>query len=225
VDQEPSSTAPGGDPFARWAPHYENGEVFSQLLLDLRMRAADWLCLAPEDRFLDVGCATGSAVRAASTMVALAIGVDTSPAMIEQAQTLARGRPRARYVVADALQLPFPTGSLSAVLCTTALRHFADPGRAGSEMVRVLAPGGRIVVADFLDGQPRRGLSWFRDSQMAQASAGPLGAISGTAVGIIRRMQCATAIGRYLIVVAVKPRRDRQSWKQHRRWSCLQEEG
>jgi ubiquinone/menaquinone biosynthesis C-methylase UbiE len=129
--------------------------------------------------------------------------------MIEQAQVLARGRPRALFVVADALHLPFSTGSLSAVLCTTALRHFADPGRAGAEMVRVLTPGGRIVVADFLEGQPRRRLSWSRHPQTAQASAGPLGAISGTGVSIVRLMQCATAIGRYLIVVAVKPRRDR----------------
>ena len=215
MDQELSSKRPRCDQFARWAPHYENGEVFSQLLLDLRGRAAVRLCLAPHDRFLDVGCATGAAVRArglalrraavrdAAAMVELAIGVDASPAMIEQAQALGRVRPRAEFVVADALNLPFPAESFSAVLCTTALRHFTDANRAAAEMVRVLTPAGRVVVADFLEAEPRRSPLWLR-ARAAQASAGPLVAVSGTGVSIVQLMECATAIGRYMIVVAVK---------------------
>jgi ubiquinone/menaquinone biosynthesis C-methylase UbiE len=203
VDQELSSKRPRCDQFARWAPHYENGEVFSQLLLDLRGRAAVRLRLAPHDRFLDVGCATGAAVRDAAAMVELAIGVDASPAMIEQAQALARVRPRAEFVVADALNLPFPAKSFSAVLCTTALRHFTDANHAAAEMVRVLTPAGRIVVADFLEAEPRRSPRWLR-ARAAQASAGPLVAVSGTGVSIVQLMECATAIGRYMIVVAAK---------------------
>ena len=77
--------------------------------------------------------------------------------MIEQAQALGRVRPRAEFVVADALNLPFPAKSFSAVLCTTALRHFTDANRAAAEMVRVLTPAGRVVVADFLEAEPRAG--------------------------------------------------------------------
>jgi ubiquinone/menaquinone biosynthesis C-methylase UbiE len=207
VNQKLSSKAQNCDPFARWAPHYENGEVFCQLLLDLRMRSADWLRLAPHDRFLDVGCATGAAVRDAATTVELAMGVDVSSAMVEQAQVFARGRPRALFVVADARRLPFPAGTFSAVLCTTALRHFTDAGRAGAEMVRVLAPAGRIVVADFLEGEPRPRPPWSRypRARAARASAGPLDAISGTEVNIVRLVESTTAIGRYLIALAVKP--------------------
>jgi ubiquinone/menaquinone biosynthesis C-methylase UbiE len=212
VDQEPSSQPPTCDQFARWAPHYENGEVFSQLLLDLQRRAADWLRLGPDDRFLDVGCATGAAVRDAATMVELAMRADACSAMTEQAQALAYGRPRALFVVADAQHLPFPTASFSAVLCTTALRHFTDPGRAGAEMVRVLAPAGRIVVADLLEVEPRRRPPWSRylQARAARASAGPLGAMSGTGASIVRPVECTTAIGRYLMVIAVKPKERRQ---------------
>lgn len=203
MDQQLSSKLSHRDQFARWAPHYENGEVFSQLLLDLCGRAAVRLGLGPHDRFLDVGCATGAAVRDAAAMVELAIGVDASPGMIEQAQGLARVRPRAEFIVADALNLPFPASSFSAVLCTTALRHFGDATRAAGEMVRVLTPAGRIVVADFLEREPRRSPRWLR-ARAAQALTGPLVAVSGTGASIVQLTECATAIGRYMIVVAVK---------------------
>jgi len=44
--------------------------------------------------------------------------------------------------------LPFATGEFTAVLCTTAFHHFAEPEHAVREIARVLAPGGRIVIGD-----------------------------------------------------------------------------
>lgn len=78
------------DRFAKWAPHYENGEALSRPLCELQARAAATLQLAPDDRLLDVGCATGTAVRGASVRVELALGLDSSPAMIQQAGSLSR---------------------------------------------------------------------------------------------------------------------------------------
>jgi ubiquinone/menaquinone biosynthesis C-methylase UbiE len=149
VSREATSAPRRRDRFAQWAPHYENGEVMSRLLSELQVRAAARLRLASDDVFLDVGCATGPAVRAASATVELALGVDSSAAMIQRARALAAALPRAAFVVADAQQLPFPTATFSAILCSTALRHFTDATRAAAEMVRVLTPAGRIVVADF----------------------------------------------------------------------------
>jgi ubiquinone/menaquinone biosynthesis C-methylase UbiE len=209
VHQKSSSADRRQDRFAQWAPHYEDGDVLSQLLLELQDRAVTRLRLAPRDRFLDVGCATGAAVRAASSTVELAVGVDTSVAMVRHARTLATARSNTAFVVADAQGLPFPPASFSAVLSSTALRHFSNAAGAVVEMVRVLAPGGRIVVADFLVRSDDLGGRWryaLRRSTVAADLVGPLETVSATGVVVTEAFRIGTAIGRYAIVSAVKPK-------------------
>jgi ubiquinone/menaquinone biosynthesis C-methylase UbiE len=196
------------DRFARWAPQYENGEVMSRLLSDLQTRAAAMLHLGPDDRFLDVGCATGAAVRAASATVELALGVDSSAAMIQQARALAAARPRAAFVVADAQQLPFPPATFSAILCSTALRHFPDATCAAAEMVRVLTPAGRMVVADFPVRADQRRQRWWRGQHRPSAvpqCADPAQAVAATQLIVTELLRCQTALGPYVNVSAVKP--------------------
>lgn len=208
MNQETTFTVRRQDQFASWAPHYENGEVLSRLLSELRVRAAAQLHLGPGDWLLDVGCATGAGVRAAAATVALAVGVDSSPAMLQHAQALAGRLPRAAFVLADAQQLPFPPASFSAVLCSTALRHFPDATCAVSEMVRVLAPSGRLVVADFVVLGDRFSRGWWRPRQWSTAAsvrAGPLQAVSAAGIPVAEEIRCGTAIGQYEIVSAVRP--------------------
>lgn len=81
-------------------------------------------------------------------MVTRAVGVDLSPAMVDQARLLARNLPRAELYRADAEHLPFADGEFTAVLCSTSFHHYPDPRRAVAEMARVLASGGRVVLAD-----------------------------------------------------------------------------
>jgi ubiquinone/menaquinone biosynthesis C-methylase UbiE len=195
------------DRFAKWAPHYENGEALSRLLCELQARAAATLQLGPEDRLLDVGCATGAAVRGASAKVELALGLDSSPAMIRQAGALADMFPRAAFVIADAQVLPFPPATFSAVLCSTALRHFTDAPRAVTEMVRVLAPRGRMVVADFQVGPGRLRRRWWQSPPSASALPDWVGlrqAIASAGTSISDVIRCGTAIGPYVIISAVK---------------------
>jgi ubiquinone/menaquinone biosynthesis C-methylase UbiE len=196
------------DRFGKWAPYYENGEALSRLLCELQARAAANLHLAPDDRLLDVGCATGAAVRAASATVKLAVGVDSSPAMIQQAEALADAFPRAAFVVADAQELPFPPAAFSVVLCTTALRHFTDATGAVTEMLRVLTPAGRMVVADFQVGPSKLRRRWWRNPPPATALpnwAGLGRAIWGTGGSVTEVLRCGTVLGPYVIVSAVKP--------------------
>ncbi len=49
-------------------------------------------------------------------------------------------------VVADAHAMPFADGEFEIVLCTEVLEHLHDPARAISEMHRVLAPGGLLIL-------------------------------------------------------------------------------
>ena len=197
----------GDDRFAGWAQQYEH-DVLSRLLTVLQLRAAARLRLTATDRFLDVGCATGAAVRDASATVRLAVGVDRCAAMVWRARALAEALPGTAFVVADAEQLPFPP-TFSAVLSTTTLRHLADPAGAVCEMARVLLPGGRIVVADFVacgDKGDRRWWNGPRRSERVSRWVDPLQAVSTAPLGVTEVVRLATAFGFYVIVSAAKPK-------------------
>jgi demethylmenaquinone methyltransferase/2-methoxy-6-polyprenyl-1,4-benzoquinol methylase len=73
------------------------------------------------------------------------VAADFSPEMLE----VARRKGVANTVVADALQLPFESGSFDVVTVAFGLRNMADWDRALSEMARVLRAGGHLLVLDF----------------------------------------------------------------------------
>jgi ubiquinone/menaquinone biosynthesis C-methylase UbiE len=133
--------------FDRWAPRYERDRR-SRANAGPQKGALAALTLRPDDCFLDVGCGTGAAVRAASAVVDRAVGVDLSLVMIERARELAAGVANAEFVVGDSEQLPFPNETFTAVLCSSSFHHYPNPGRALGEMARVLATGGRLVIAE-----------------------------------------------------------------------------
>lgn len=158
------------------------------LLLRLQQLALDALRLSAADRFLDVGCATGVAVRAAAPAVALAAGVDLAPEMIGQARRCA---PAGQLlVVAGARRLPFPAATFTAVLCSTVLHYLDDPAAATVEMARVLAPGGRVVIGD-LARTGRSAAGWHRIRKL------PLPGLTEAS-----HRELWTPLGRYTIVAA-----------------------
>jgi demethylmenaquinone methyltransferase/2-methoxy-6-polyprenyl-1,4-benzoquinol methylase len=73
------------------------------------------------------------------------IAADFSPEMLE----IARRKGVAKTVLADALQLPFESGSFDCVTVAFGLRNMADWDRALSEMARALRSGGHLLVLDF----------------------------------------------------------------------------
>ena len=103
---------------------------------------------------LDVGTGTGEiAFHVARTAGpgSTVIGVDITPAMLELAKKKERdlGLPvRIDWREGDALALDIPDGSVDLVTSGYMLRNVTDILQAVSEMHRVLAPGGRVVVAE-----------------------------------------------------------------------------
>lgn len=113
-----------------------------------RRIATEMLALHEEDRVLDVACGTGAFTRAFAEEVGpdgLACGLDASATMLERAAAADRPANLA-YVRGDAMALPFRDGSFDAVCCFAALYLIEEPWRAVDELVRVLAPNGRIAL-------------------------------------------------------------------------------
>jgi ubiquinone/menaquinone biosynthesis C-methylase UbiE len=133
--------------FDRWAGSYERDHR-SRFNARVQREALEALALDQGDRLLDVGCGTGAAVRAAAAVAERAVGADISPEMIRRACELAVGLTNVAFVVADSEALPFANDAFTAVLCTFSFHHYPNPGRALAEMARVLARGGRLVIAD-----------------------------------------------------------------------------
>jgi ubiquinone/menaquinone biosynthesis C-methylase UbiE len=101
------------------------------------------------NRLLDVGCGTGEFTSRVARLFpkAAAIGVD----LVETSLELARTRcadlgNRVTFQCGDAYELPFGDGAFDLVACRHVLQAIPDAPRVLAELVRVLAPGGRLHV-------------------------------------------------------------------------------
>ncbi|MET8759485.1 methyltransferase domain-containing protein [Lentzea sp. NPDC004782] len=106
------------------------------------------------DVVLDVGCGPGylTALAArAATPNGRALGVDVSEPMIAQAQRLRAGA-NCAFEVGAAQGLSAADATFDVVLSSLAIHHITEEARATAfaEMFRVLRPGGRVLIADFL---------------------------------------------------------------------------
>lgn len=105
----------------------------------------------PVGSLLDIGTGTGRMIELLGRRASIAVGIDRSPEMLR----LARGRIEAAGLAhaevrrGDMFALPQADASADTVVLHQVL-HFADaPGDAIAEAARVLAPGGRLLIADF----------------------------------------------------------------------------
>lgn len=104
----------------------------------------------PADRMLDVGCGTGRFAVSIASLVGHVVGVDLTPAMLDQARQLQfdTKTENIEWRQADVTELPFAEGEFSLVTTKAMLHHVVSPARVIGEMRRVCAIGGRIVAAD-----------------------------------------------------------------------------
>ncbi len=115
-----------------------------------RERAVELARVGPGSRALDIATGTGDfavALRAAGAEV---VGCDFSEEMLERAR---RKEPSARFEWADALALPYEDDSFDAATVGFGARNFSDLGKGLREMVRVVRPGGRVVVLEITTPQ------------------------------------------------------------------------
>ncbi|MEU4413569.1 class I SAM-dependent methyltransferase [Nocardia salmonicida] len=114
-----------------------------------RRDAVDRLRLSGPMRVLDLACGPGNFTKYLSeylTRDGFVTGLDYSAPMLAKA-AVDNASPRVGYVRGDARTLPFADGTFDAVCCFGALYLIPDPLVATREMIRVLAPGGRIAIS------------------------------------------------------------------------------
>ena len=104
--------------------------------------------LREEMTVADVGAGTGFMASGLAPLVQQVLVLDGSQAMLDEARKNLAEFENIAYHLADAQALPLPDESVDAAFANMYLHHCPDPLGALSEMVRVLKPGGRLVITD-----------------------------------------------------------------------------
>jgi SAM-dependent methyltransferase len=101
---------------------------------------------------LDVCCGAGHAAEVLAPRVRQVVGVDLTPSLLAlgAARLVGAGVRNVLLQEGNAQSLPFVGGSFDLVCCFASLHHVGDPAAAVDEMVRVTAPGGRVVIQDLV---------------------------------------------------------------------------
>lgn len=152
--------------YARWRAT-ELGRLTERLEVELVFSLTD---LHDGHRVLDVGTGDGTYAIEAARRGASVVGLDTSPAMLNAAETRARAAGLHIDVrTGSATALPFADASFDRVLAVTVLCFVDDPARTLAEMARVTRPGGRVIV-----GELHRWSLWAAKRKLAALLRGGL---------------------------------------------------
>jgi demethylmenaquinone methyltransferase / 2-methoxy-6-polyprenyl-1,4-benzoquinol methylase len=151
VSQSKEPSEPAKEPrriaamFDRVAPGYDRTNTVMVAGQDRRWRKAvrNALSLQPGERCLDLGAGTGVSTAELAKSGADVVGVDISLGMLRE-----HADRQVPLVAADALNLPFADGAFNAVTGSFFIRNVADIDACLTEILRVLQPGGRLVLCE-----------------------------------------------------------------------------
>lgn len=99
---------------------------------------------------VDMGCGTGQLLHRLKEVAAIAVGVDSSPQMLEQARRLfsdANGSVELR--LGELEHLPVGDSHADFVIISMVLHHIPSPEKAIAEAARILKNKGKLIIADF----------------------------------------------------------------------------
>jgi demethylmenaquinone methyltransferase/2-methoxy-6-polyprenyl-1,4-benzoquinol methylase len=155
--------------FDRIAPRYDLMNRLMSVGLDRRWRrrAAAAADVSLGSHALDVCTGTGDLAFDLAERVGPSgsvVGADFSEPMLERARAKAESRDLPiTFAQADALELPFADDAFDAATVAFGARNWEDLDRGITEMVRVVRPGGRVVILDITTPRRLRALHavWF----------------------------------------------------------------
>lgn len=100
----------------------------------------------PGQRILDLAAGTGTSSAPFAAAGADVVAGDISEGMLAEGR---RRQPDVEFAYADAMDLPFADGEFDTVTISFGIRNVQDPARGLREILRVLKPGGKLVVCEF----------------------------------------------------------------------------
>lgn len=137
--------------FDEVSPRYDLINDVLTLGNDRLWRKATTKAIAPRKgmRILDLAAGTGTSSAALAKHGAHVVAADFSEGMLSEGRKRHGNNPLIEFVHADATKLPFDAQSFDAATISYGLRNVTDPEAALAEMLRVLKPGGKLVIAEF----------------------------------------------------------------------------
>jgi ubiquinone/menaquinone biosynthesis C-methylase UbiE len=127
------------DHFSFIAPLYNRQSSYSSL--EIMIKTAD---LPTAGRLLDVGGGTGRVASVLSKFASEVFVVDPSRGMLRFAAT----KPGLHVIAGLSEQLPFPDDFFQRIIMVDVFHHVASQIETAHELMRVLKPGGRIVIEE-----------------------------------------------------------------------------
>jgi ubiquinone/menaquinone biosynthesis C-methylase UbiE len=121
----------------------------------LHKKVADFCKLSPTEVVVDIGCGSGSAVRAIANKLTTGhvTGIDPTPKMIEMAIRLTEPvltTQKINYALAGVESIPIESKSCDLVVAVNSLHHWLNIDDGFSEIRRILKSSGRFVSIDDL---------------------------------------------------------------------------
>ncbi|WP_415273984.1 bifunctional demethylmenaquinone methyltransferase/2-methoxy-6-polyprenyl-1,4-benzoquinol methylase UbiE [Aquiluna sp. Uisw_065] len=98
------------------------------------------------EKILDIAAGTGTSSMALKLPGVEVIAADFSKGMLAEGK---KRYPELEFVFADAMKLPFKNNEFDVVTMSFGLRNVQDRDKALGEFLRVLKPGGRLVICEF----------------------------------------------------------------------------
>jgi len=130
--------------------------TYRDLLMDRYKLVYDW---APDhcERLLDVGCGNALFTQWLRPKADELFGVDHNPRNCQKGK---REYPELHLAASAAEGLPFPDDWFDCVVCSDTIEHTDDDQQSINELIRVLKPGGRLVLT-----MPQGGLFGWLDGE------------------------------------------------------------
>ena len=160
---------PWGDELALWYVDNYGEHPVNAFAIEL----AD---LKGSETLLDIGCGSGSAVRAAAekNTTGRIIGLDPSPAMIRIAREQSQNHPassRIEFIQSGAEDIPLAPESVDVAIAVNSLHHWPDMNEGLSEVARVLKQQGRLILIEEIFTEQDRGMRPGEVIELLKSSA------------------------------------------------------
>jgi demethylmenaquinone methyltransferase / 2-methoxy-6-polyprenyl-1,4-benzoquinol methylase len=145
LEKNPAEVASMFDGIAR---RYDLTNDIVSLGQDRRWRRATVAAVGagPGERVLDLAAGTGTSSEPFADAGAVVVPSDFSLGMLRVGKDRSADLP---FVAGDATRLPFADAAFDAVTISFGLRNVVDTPAALAEMLRVVRPGGRVVICEF----------------------------------------------------------------------------